>query len=99
MQIWKRILVAAAVALFAAATLTAAERKAVIPVHGLDCQACANGLAASLKSLKGVKAAEVNLKTGQATVTYDDRVISLGDINKQIEANGFSTKPEEKGKK
>lgn len=98
-QICGKILVAVAAALLAVTSLTAAERKTVIPVYGLDCQSCANGLAGSLKSLKGVKAAEVSLKPGQATVTYDDRQIDLAGIKQQIEMNGFSTSPRKSGGK
>lgn len=93
MQTGNRIFLAAVLALFSMANLVGAERKIVIPVYGMDCQSCANGLARSLKSLKGVKTAAVSLKPGQATVTYDDSLIGLADIKKQIEMNGFSTKP------
>jgi len=99
MQTGKRILLAAAAALLAMASLAAAERKAVVPVYGMDCQSCANGLAGSLKSLHGVKTAEVSLKPGQVTVTFDDSRISLDEIKKQIEINGFSTKPNKGGGK
>jgi copper chaperone CopZ len=99
MQTGKTVLVSAAMALLAITSLAGAERKAVIPVYGMDCQSCANGLAGSLKSLKGVKTAEVSLKPGQAAVTFDDSLVGLDEIRKQIEMNGFSTKPKKGGGK
>lgn len=99
MHRWKKTLVMAVITLFGTAFANAAERKAVIPVYGMDCQSCANGLAGSLKSLKGVKTAQVSLKPGQATVIYDDSLIGLDGIKKHIETNGFSTTPKTGGGK
>jgi copper chaperone len=73
--------------------MLAAEKKATIKVYGMDCQMCANGVAGSLKSLKGVKSAEVSVKKAQAVVVYDDRQVTLAQIKKQIDKSGFSTEP------
>ncbi len=80
-------------ALAVAAPASAGERKATVKVYGMSCQMCANGVAGSLKQLKGVKSAEVSVKKAQAVVTYDDRQVTLAEIKKQIEKSGFSTKP------
>jgi copper chaperone CopZ len=72
------------------------EKKATVKVYGMTCQMCANGVAGSLKQLKGVKSAEVSVKDGQAVVAYDDQQVTLARIKKQIEKSGFSTEP--KGK-
>ena len=50
----------------------AVERTATIKVYGMDCPKCANGVAGSLKSLKGVKTADVSVEKGQAVVVYED---------------------------
>ncbi len=92
-------LIAATLGLLAAASLMAAEQKAVIKVYGMDCQACANGVAGSLKSLKGVKSADVSVKSGQATVTYEDSRVGIEQIKNQIEMSGFSTTPPKKNPK
>ena len=92
-------LIAATVGLLGTASLIAAKHKAVIEVYGMDCQACANGVAGSLKSLKGVKSADVSVKAGQATVTYEDSQVGIEQIKKQIELNGFSTTPPKKAPK
>ena len=70
-------LIAATLGLLGAASLIAAEQKAVVKVYGMDCQACANGVAGSLKALKGVKSVDVSVKAGQATVTYEDSQVGI----------------------
>ena len=81
----------AALALALSTPLIAAEQKATIKVYGMSCQMCANGAAASVKNLKGVKSAEVSVKDAQAVVVYDDQQVTVGQIKKQIEKSGFST--------
>lgn len=95
----KPVLIGATLALVGGATSIAAEQKAVLKVYGMMCQMCANGVAGSLKSLKGVKSAEVSVKDGQASVTYDDGQVSLGQLKKQIEMSGFATTPPKKAPK
>ncbi len=73
-----------------------AEKKATVRVYGMTCQMCANGVAGSLKSLKGVKSAVVSVKKAQAVVVYNDQQVTLAQIKKQIDKSGFSTEP--KGK-
>ena len=73
--------------------LLGAEKKATVKVYGMSCQMCANGVAASLKNLKGVKTADVSVKDAQAIVTYDDQQVSVAEIKRQIEKSGFSTQP------
>lgn len=92
----KPALMGITLALFSGVLLFAAERKAVIKVHGMSCQSCANGGAGSLKSLKGIKTAEVSVESEQATVVYEARQVSLEEIKNRIEMNGFSTAPQEK---
>jgi copper chaperone len=73
--------------------LHATERTATIKVYGMSCPMCAQGVAASLKRLKGVEKAEVSVKKAQAVVVYDDHQVTLAEIKKQIDKSGFSTKP------
>ncbi len=77
--------------------LLGAENKATVKVYGMSCQICANGVAGSLKQLKGVKNADVSVKDAQAVVTYDDQQVTLAQIKKQIEKSGFSTEHKSKG--
>lgn len=83
-------------ALAITAPASAAEKKATIKVYGMSCQICANGVAGSLKQLKGVKSADVSAKDAQAVVTYDDQQASIAQIKKQIDKSGFSTQPKSK---
>ena len=76
--------------------LLAAEQKATIKVYGMTCQMCANGVAASVKNLKGVKSAEVSVKEGEAVIVYDDAQVTVEQIRQQIDKSGFSTKPKSK---
>jgi len=61
-------------------SLFAAEQKATIKVYGMTCQMCANGVAGSVKNLKGVKSAEVSVKEGQAVVVYDNAQVTVEQI-------------------
>lgn len=76
--------------------LWGAEKKATVKVYGMTCQSCANGVAGSLKQLKGVKSAEVSVKDSQAVVAYDEEQVTVAQIKKQIEKSGFSTEPKAK---
>ncbi len=76
--------------------LLAAEQKVTIKVYGMSCQMCANGVAASVKNLKGVKSAEVSAKEGEAVVVYDDAQVTVEQIKQQIDKSGFSTRPKSK---
>ena len=49
---------------------------ATLKINGMDCEACANGLQASLSQMKGVKSAVVKYKEGSATVTFDPALIT-----------------------
>ncbi len=71
----------------------AAERTSDIKVYGMDCQRCATGVAGSLKSLKGVKIAEVSVEKAQAIVVYEDTQVTLEQIKKRVEESGYSTTP------
>ena len=89
-------MIIAGVVLGLAGPLLAAEKKVTVKVYGMSCQICANGVSGSLKSLKGVKSADVSVKDAQAVVLYDDKQVTVGQIKQQIEKSGFSTKPKAK---
>ncbi len=92
----RTMLIVAGLVLVLAGPLLAAEKKVTVKVYGMSCQICANGVAGSLKQLKGVKSGDVSVKDAQAVVTYDDQQVSIAQIKKQIEKSGFSTKPNAK---
>ena len=86
----------AAFALLLGSPVIAAEQKTTIKVYGMSCQICANGVAASLKNLQGVKGAEVSVRDAQTVVVYDDQQVTVAQIEQQIENSGFSTRPKSK---
>lgn len=88
-----KFLLSSAALLLSAAGACAAERTAAIKVYGMDCPSCASGLAGSLKSLKGVKTADVSIEKSQATVVYEDTQVTPEALKKRIEENGYSTTP------
>lgn len=85
--------VSSAVLLLLSLGAFAAERTTTIKVYGMDCQKCANGVAGSLKSLKGVKSADVSVEKAQAVVVYEDADVTLDQLKTRIEESGFSTMP------
>jgi len=58
-------------------------------IGGMTCAACAQIIARELKNTKGVKAANVNLATEKATVSFDPAVTSYAKIKKVIEDTGY----------
>jgi len=93
LSLFRKSLLASAVLLVFAATAFAAEKTTTIKVYGMTCPKCANGVAGSLKSLKGVKAADVSVEKSQAIVVYEDIEVTLDQLTKRIEEGGFSTTP------
>jgi len=82
------------IGLLAVGPLFGTQKKATVKVYGMGCQGCANGVAASLKRLKGVESAEVSVKDARAVVAYDDQQVTLAEIKEQIEKSGYSTTPD-----
>ena len=92
----RRMLTISGLVLALSSPLLAADKKATIKVYGMSCPMCANGVAGSLKQLKGVKSTEVSLKKAEAVVVYNDKKVTVAELKQQIEKSGFSTKPKAK---
>jgi len=60
-----------------------------VPIEGMDCLMCAAGLQAKLRSLPGMRNAEVSYQDKQATVEYDSSVLNRARIEKSIQDAGF----------
>lgn len=82
------------VASFAAAP--AAKSSTVKTTHfavsKMECTACSAGLNASLKSIKGVKSANVDFKTKRATIAYDAHQTSDAKLLAFFKEAGFPAK-------
>ncbi|MBI2141968.1 heavy metal translocating P-type ATPase [Candidatus Woesearchaeota archaeon] len=64
-------------------------RKAIIGIRGMDCASCAVTIEKSLKSVKGVKSANVNYASGKALVEFDESSASESDLAKAVEKVGY----------
>jgi Cu+-exporting ATPase len=60
-----------------------------IPVSGMTCAACSARIQRTLERREGVSAANVNLMTGAATVTYDPAAVTPGALVETIRATGY----------
>ncbi|CEP18742.1 hypothetical protein [Parasitella parasitica] len=68
-------------------SLTVLPITTVIPVLGMTCHSCVNAITKVLSPL--VEAVHVNLENNNATVTFDERAISLKTIIEAIKDCGF----------
>jgi Cu+-exporting ATPase len=74
--------------------------KITIGVTGMDCASCALNIERTVKKLKGVGKANVNLATNRATIEYDEKALGPGDIKDAIESIGYGADiPQEAQKK
>lgn len=66
-----------------------AEVKATFPIKGMHCASCVNVLEKALKRVEGVQDANVNLATEKATVTYDDKRCTPGQMESAVAGVGY----------
>jgi len=78
------------------AAVTAQERNApsaTIVVDGLSCPFCAYGLEKHLKKIRGVKAVEINMKQGEATVRWQQGVaVDDAALRAAVKKAGFTAR-------
>ena len=72
---------------------TPASAPVSLSIEGMTCASCALRIEKGLKKLPGVTAANVNLATEQATVTYDPNLVALDDLLKKVSDVGYSASP------
>jgi Cu+-exporting ATPase len=60
-----------------------------IPVSGMHCAGCSARIQRTLEELPGVAAANVNLMTGSATVSYDPATVTPEDLIAVIRDTGY----------
>ncbi|OVE76163.1 hypothetical protein BVX97_01880 [bacterium E08(2017)] len=67
--------------------------EAVLVVHGLSCPLCSNNLDGQLMQIDGVKEANIDLKTGEVTITMsDNHSVSGKNISEAVKNAGFTLK-------
>ena len=75
----------------------AIRESATIGITGMSCASCAETNEQALESVPGVIAAEVNVATDEATVTYNPAEASLTDLYGAIEDAGYTPVREDEG--
>jgi len=64
-------------------------KKISFPISGMDCASCAMNIERKLGKMKGIKSANVNIANNKAVVEYDEEIVALGDIKKEIGNLGY----------
>ncbi len=60
-----------------------------LPVKGMTCHHCVMTVTQALKSVEGVRAAEVNLEGAWAKVTFDPTKASRADLTRAVQTAGY----------
>ena len=60
-------------------------KKVLLKIEGMTCSACSSGLEKYLNKQDGIKQATVNLIMNNANIEYDDKKLTLGQVEKFIE--------------
>jgi copper chaperone len=60
-----------------------------LKVEGMSCNHCKEAVEGSLKKLPGVKSAVVDLDAKTATVTYEEGAVSVDQMKKAVEDQGY----------
>ena len=58
----------------------------------MSCASCASHIEKSLKKIEGIESCEVNYATEQASITFDDKKVSMSSMNHSIEPMGYELK-------
>ncbi|MBD3275738.1 MAG: hypothetical protein GF372_10520, partial [Candidatus Marinimicrobia bacterium] len=65
------------------------EKKTTMEIEGMHCASCVASVEKSLKNVKGVKVANVNLATETATVEYDSGEADYESLRQAVENVGY----------
>lgn len=63
--------------------------KNTLKVQGMSCSGCVNSVEGSVGKLMGVSSVDVNLASGEVSVVFDEQEITLEQIKKTIEEQGY----------
>ena len=69
------------------------ECHVVLSLEGMTCASCAMRIEKGLKKVPGIKDANVNLATEQATVTYDPTQTDIEQMVHKVDAIGYKATP------
>ena len=71
--------------------VTSIEEKTFI-IEGMSCASCANSIEDAISSLDGVEEVTVNLTTEKMFVRFDKNVLSVGQIEQEVDKAGYKAK-------
>ncbi len=66
-------------------------KKVLLKIDGMTCSACSSGLEKYLNKQEGIKIASVNLVMNNASIEYDDKKLTLEDLEKFVRKAGFES--------
>lgn len=66
-------------------------KKIILSIDGMTCSACSNGLEKYLNKQNGIASASVNLVMANATVEYDEKVLTIPQIEAFVQQAGFKS--------
>ena len=66
-------------------------KKVLLKIDGMTCSACSSGLEKYLNKQEGIKIATVNLVMNNANIEYDDKKLTLEQVEKFVEKAGFAS--------
>lgn len=66
-------------------------KKDIIKISGMTCAGCSSGLEKFLNKQEGIIKAEVNLVMSNATVEYDEKIVSIEKIDEFVAQAGFKS--------
>ena len=66
-------------------------KKVLLKIDGMTCSACSSGLEKYINKQDGIKQATVNLIMNNANIEYDDKKLTLEQVEKFVEKAGFES--------
>ena len=66
-------------------------KKVTLAISGMTCSACSNGLEKYLNKQPGIKSASVNLVMNTASIEYDEKKLTLQDLDNFVLKAGFKS--------
>ena len=67
----------------------ARDQLAVIRIEGMHCHKCEQSIQKSLQALPGVHEVEVDFASGQASVLFDKRAVTVGQLMDMVNQVGY----------
>ena len=66
-------------------------KKIILSIDGMTCSACSSGLEKYLNKQEGIKEATVNLVMNNANIEYDEKLLTVEDLNRFVKEAGFTS--------